>query len=137
MRRPNLILAEVATALEVPADGLPFLSLLGAVIAKATLVGFPFTGSDRPLQQAHVDPVPRTKLRWTSTDVAGSRNRFQQNPGTTRQWAHDEPKQRRKPPNNQKNRVRRFIWTKKKRSEPTRGGGLTCKKKGGSFTAGG
>ena len=44
-RATNAILGDVAAALEVPTDGLTFRGLLAAVIAEATAIELPFTGT--------------------------------------------------------------------------------------------
>ena len=73
-----------------------------------------------PLQPSLLSGSAPNKTLVDVHGRAGSRNRIQQNPGATRQWAHDEPKQRRRTPNNQKKIPCDASFGQKKKKKNTR-----------------
>ena len=78
-----------------------------------------------PLQPSLLSGSAPNKTLVDVHGRAGSRNRIQQNPGATRQWAHDEPKQRRRTPNNHTQKKPAALHLDRRRRkitrEPTRG----------------
>ena len=68
-RGTNVILVDVAAALEVPTDGLTFFGLLRAVITKATMIGLPLSGGDEFSKLASISELMAEQMRMPNNSA--------------------------------------------------------------------